>query len=290
MQHATEGERIRAKTEPLVLRHHLDWAAPAAGDAFVDFGCASGEAMREAARRIGLRRVTGIDADPDILRFARAESDRQRLDGLTYRQAWVDGLGSCGLESNSHDHAWSRFFLEYHRDPLSAVREMVRVVRPGGKVTLIDIDGNGIWHYPLPADLERRLADVLVDLRRIGFDPRIGSKLAALARRAGLVEVRESIEPHHRIVGVPDEHTAQAWTRKLRTLKRIYQQQLPPERAGKADALDDLLAFILGEETMTWSLLHLVQGRKPSSADAQPQGESPCRSTRTADQSTRSAA
>jgi hypothetical protein len=42
MQHAAEGERIRAKTDPIVLRHHLDWAGLEAGDAFVDFGCASG--------------------------------------------------------------------------------------------------------------------------------------------------------------------------------------------------------------------------------------------------------
>jgi ubiquinone/menaquinone biosynthesis C-methylase UbiE len=263
MQHAREGDRIRAKTDPLVLRHHLDWAGLERGDAFVDFGCASGEAMREAAQRVGQGTVTGVDADSNVLRFARAESDRLRLCHLTYRQAWIDGLGSSGLDSDSHDHAWARFFLEYHRNPLSAVREMTRVIRPGGKVTLIDIDGNCIWHHPLPEELERRLADILVDLRRVGFDPRIGKKLAALARRAGLVDVRESIEPHHRVVGAPDESAAEAWTRKLLTLKRIYLQQLPIEEVGKGEALDDLLAFILSDETMTWSLLHLVQGRKP---------------------------
>ena len=263
MQHPAEGERIRAKTDPLVLRHHLDWAGLDAGDAFVDFGCASGEAVREATRRVAWGRVTGIDADANTLRFARAESDRLFLRRIDYRQAWIDGLGSSGLEGDSHDHAWARFFLEYHRDPLSTVREMARVVRPGGKVTLIDIDGNCIWHHPLPEKLERSLAEVLADLRRIGFDPRIGSKLAGLARRAGLVDVRESIEPHHRIVGAPDEPTAEAWTRKLQTLKQLYVQHLPADEAEKADALDDLLGFILSGETMTWSLLYLVQGRKP---------------------------
>ena len=263
IQHAGEGERIRAKTDELVLRHHLDWAGLQRGDAFVDFGCASGEVMREAARRVGRGTVTGVDADPGVLRFARAESDQLRLFHLTYQQAWIDGLGSSRLDSDRYDHAWARFFLEYHRHPLSAVLEMARVVRPGGKVTLIDIDGNCIWHHPLPEDLERRLAAVLLDLRRVGFDPRIGKKLAGLARSTGLVDVRESIEPHHRIVGAPDERAAQAWTRKLLALKRIYLGQLPSEEAGKAEALDDLLAFILSGETMTWSLLHLVQGRKP---------------------------
>ena len=263
MQHAAEGERIRAKTDPLVLRHHLDWAGLEAGDAFVDFGCASGEALREATRRVAWGSVTGVDADADTLRYARAESDRLFLSRIAYRQARIDGPGSSRLESDSHDHAWARFFLEYHRDPASVVCEMTRVVRPGGKVTLIDIDGNCIWHHPLPETLERRLAAVLADLREIGFDPRIGSKLAGLARRAGLVDVRQSIEPHHKIVGEPDEPTAAAWTRKLRTLKELYLQHLPAGEAEKAAALDDLLGFILSGETMTWSLLYLVQGRKP---------------------------
>jgi SAM-dependent methyltransferase len=219
--------------------------------------------VREATRRVAWGSVTGVDADANTLRYARSESDRVFLGRIAYRQAWIDELGSSRLESDSHDHAWARFFLEYHHDPLSAVREMTRVVRPGGKVTLIDIDGNCIWHHPLPETLERRLADVLADLRRIGFDPRIGSKLAGLARRAGLADVRESIEPHHRIVGAPDEPTAEAWTRKLQTLKQLYVQHLPAEEAEKADALDDLLDFILSGDTMTWSLLYLVQGRKP---------------------------
>jgi SAM-dependent methyltransferase len=263
MQHVAEGERIRAKTDPLIMRHHLDWAGLEAGDAFVDFGCASGEAVREATRRVAWGRVTGVDADANTLRYARAESDRLFLGRIAYRRALIDGPGSSGLESDSHDHAWARFFLEYHQDPLSAVREMTRVVRPGGKVTLIDIDGNCIWHHPLPGKLERRLVGVLADLRQVGFDPRIGSKLPGLARRAGLVDIRQSIEPHHRIVGEPDEPTAAAWTRKLQTLKQLYLQQLPADEVEKADALDDLLAFILSGETMTWSLLYLVQGRKP---------------------------
>jgi SAM-dependent methyltransferase len=262
LQSSGEPARIRAKTEPLLVRHHLDWAGLKPGESFVDFGCASGEVMCEAAQVAGADRIVGIDADGDALEYARAEALRLGLIGLDHRKAWVDDPGSSGLESDRYDHAWARFFLEYHARPLEAIREMTRVVRPGGKVTLIDIDGNCIWHFPLPRELERRLAEVLGDLRRTGFDPRIGSKLRSLASRAGLVGVRESVEPHHRILGAPDEPTADAWRRKLGAVKAAY-ERLMPGRASRARALDDLLAFIMRDDTMTWSLLHLVQGTKP---------------------------
>ena len=257
-----EPARIRAKTEPLLIRHHLDWAGLQHGESLVDFGCASGEVMREAAGIADADRIVGIDGDGDALEYARAEALRLGLTGLDHRKAWVDGPGSSGLHSDRYDHAWARFFLEYHPRPLEAIREMTRVVRPGGKVNLIDIDGNCIWHFPLPRELESRLADVLGDLRRTGFDPRIGSKLRPLARRAGLVDVHESVEPHHRILGAPDEPTAEAWRRKLGAVKVAY-ERLMPGRASRAQVLDDLLAFILRDDTMTWSLLHLVQGTKP---------------------------
>ena len=40
-----EPARIRAKTEALLIRHHLDWAGLEHGESFVDFGCASGEVI-----------------------------------------------------------------------------------------------------------------------------------------------------------------------------------------------------------------------------------------------------
>jgi len=75
--------------------------------------------------------------------------------------------------------------------------------------------------------------------------------------------VRESVEPHHRIIGAPDAPTADAWRRKLGAVKAAY-ERLMPRRAFDAEALDDLHAFILRDDTMTWSLLHLVQGTKPA--------------------------
>lgn len=264
MQHAGEAERIRFKTDRLVTRHHLDWIGLTAGQSFVDFGCAGGEVVREAAALVGSGRVVGVDGDPAMLAAAHAESARLGLTNVAYQHAWIAGPGSTGLASDAYDHAWSRFFLEYQREPLEVVKEMARVVRPGGKVSLIDIDGNCTLHFPLPAGLQAELEEVVRDLATTGFDPHAGRKLRTYAERAGLVDIREAIEPYHRIVGKPDERTAEAWRRKIDAIKQNYTTKLFPEKAHKAPFFDAFLDFILRDDTMSWSVLYLVQGTKPS--------------------------
>ena len=61
-----EPDRIRKKTNPLVLRHHLDWVGLERGQSLVDFGCATGDVTREAARVSGSGLVVGLDGDPAV--------------------------------------------------------------------------------------------------------------------------------------------------------------------------------------------------------------------------------
>ena len=139
---------------------------------------------------------------------------------------------------------------------------MVRVVKPGGRVTLLDLDGNCVWHYPLSAELKRELDEVMNDLATTGFDAYIGTKLHSYASAAGLTNVLQAIEPYHHIVGKPDEEVADQWRRKINGMKANYTVKLFPEKSHLGRFFDDMLAFILSEETMTWSNLYMVQGVK----------------------------
>jgi ubiquinone/menaquinone biosynthesis C-methylase UbiE len=263
MAHDGEPERIRRKTSALLTRHHLAWAGLRSGQSLVDFGCASGEVVREAARVSGAGRIVGVDGDAKMLEAARKESERLGLTTIEYVSAQIGGSGSTQLPVNTFDHAWTRFFLEYQKDPLGVIREMVRVVKPGGLVALLDLDGNCVWHFPLPRHLKEGLEEVMNDLASTGFDPYVGSKLRSLAAAAGLEKVSEAIEPYHRIVGKPDDEIADQWRRKIHGMKLNYTSKLFPQKAHLISFFDEMLAFILSEETMTWSNLYLVQGVKP---------------------------
>lgn len=262
MESPREGERISAKTRGVVVRHHLDWAGVRPGESFVDFGCATGEVAAEVARLDPHARVVGLDGNE--ARLAEARAACQRLANVAFEAVHLTGPGSSGLPDGGFDHAWTRFFLEYHPSPVDIVREMARVVRPGGLVTLIDIEGNCIWHHGMDDDLRRELDEVIDDLAATGFDPYVGRRLDAFARAAGLVGVRRSVEPHHFIVGTPGPHAADAWRLKIETIRDNYTRALCPHKAHKAPVFDALLDFLMRPDTMTWSLLHLVQGTKPS--------------------------
>lgn len=264
MKHDGEAERIRRKTSPLLIRHHLDWLGLKSGQSFVDFGCASGEVVREAAAVSGDGDIVGLDGDPNMIAAAREKSDQIGLNNVNYRETRIGGAGSSGLPDDSFDRAWTRFFLEYQPDPLAVIREMIRVVKPGGRVALLDIDGNCVWHYPLPDELQQQLDEVVEDLRGTGFDPFIGSKLKSYAQAAGLTDITETIEPYHHIIGRPDPEVADHWRRKITGLKQNYTVRLFPEKTHMVSFFDDILDFMMNEKTMTWSNLYMIQGTKPA--------------------------
>jgi ubiquinone/menaquinone biosynthesis C-methylase UbiE len=263
MESPWESERISAKTRSVVVRHHLDWAGLRAGQSFVDFGCATGEVACEVARLDSRARVLGLDAHTGRRAKARAACEREGLHNVTFEAAELAAARSSGLADGTFDHAWTRFFLEYHPSPVDVVHEMARVVRPGGVVTLIDITGNCVCHHGMDDALRHELDEFMGDVAATGFDPYAGRKLAGYARAAGLVDVRESVEPHHFVVGTPDPRTAAEWRVKVETIRDNYVRRLFPHKAHKARFFDAFLDFILRPDTMTWSVLHLVQGRKP---------------------------
>lgn len=111
-------------------RRTLDAIGVARGDVLLDVACGTGDLAELGAARGA--RVIGIDFAREMLRgavqrrisVALAQSDAARL---PLRDASIDAV-TCG-------------FALRNFDPLSVVlREMARVLRPGGRVGLIDVD------------------------------------------------------------------------------------------------------------------------------------------------------
>ena len=115
-------------------RAHLGLAR---GERLLDVGCGLGEAALALAQDLGDGgEVVGIDVSEQMLRVARSNAL-----GARCRVRFTVG-DACSLDEpdDSFDAARSERTLQWLADPAAAVAEMVRVVRPGGRVSLIDTD------------------------------------------------------------------------------------------------------------------------------------------------------
>jgi len=117
-----------------------------------------------------VRRVHVIDGAPAMLEVAR--KNLAAFGNLEFHQA--DGL-SLPLPDAGLDAAFANMYLHHCPDPLAAIQEMVRTLRPGGRLVLTDMDAHDhAW-------LKQEMADVW-----LGFDR---AQLRLWFEQAGLVNV-----------------------------------------------------------------------------------------------------
>jgi SAM-dependent methyltransferase len=99
-----------------------------AGSRVLDVACGNGNAALAAARRFC--DVTGVDYVPELLRNAAERARGERLD-----IKWVEGDAErLPFEAASFDVALSTYGIMFALDQQQAAHEILRVVKPGGKI------------------------------------------------------------------------------------------------------------------------------------------------------------
>jgi len=108
------------------------------GMCVADFGCGVGVVTRMLAEMVGPSgSVTGIDVDGTQLEEASKLCAREGLTNTYFLEA---SAYDTGLPRNSYDLVYCRFLLLHLEDPLSCLREMKAVLRPGGILVVEDGD------------------------------------------------------------------------------------------------------------------------------------------------------
>jgi ubiquinone/menaquinone biosynthesis C-methylase UbiE len=164
------------------------WAAVVADTARIgpglqvlDVACGTGVLACEAAGRVGeAGAVTGLDANPEMLAVARRKPQRV---------TWVEGRAEAlPFGDASFDAVVSQFGFMFFDDRAGALREMRRVLRPGGRLSVAVCDAvDRSPGYAVLAELLQRLFGTAVaDAFRAPFALGDAAVLRTLCDEAGL--------------------------------------------------------------------------------------------------------
>ena len=109
------------------------------GQSVLDIATGPGEPALTIASLIGPQgKVFGVDPIPEMVAAARREASRLELRNVQFDVASADHLP---FPANTFDAVVSRFGVMFFPSPLDAVREMLRVLKPGQKLVL------AVWHF-----------------------------------------------------------------------------------------------------------------------------------------------
>ena len=170
----------RAETHGAFFLPHLR-----PGMRLLDCGCGPGSITLGLAQAVAPGEAIGIDLAQSQVKQARERAAAQGLDQLTFECGDVYQLP---FQDHSFDAVFSHAMLEHLGDPLAVLREMRRVLKPGGVVGLRCIDLGGTLIAPDDATLTKAHEIWAKYRRRCGGDPYMGRKLRGLLREAGFTE------------------------------------------------------------------------------------------------------
>ena len=155
----------------------------------VDLGCGTGEMLAEVAPFAG--RVIGVDDNTAMLKSARRRT--AAFENVALRQGTLDAVP---LDDGSCDAALCVLALSYTSDPAAVVAEAGRILKPGGRLVVVDVlahddDGfrrrMGQRHRGFSADAVRGLLRAFDAVRVVPLPPEVEAKGPALFVASGTI-------------------------------------------------------------------------------------------------------
>lgn len=183
-----ENQRLQDQANTLVELLHHDTRYPA-GHSVLEAGCGVGAQTVTLARQSPGARITSVDLSAASVDQARAAVAEAGLTNVSLRQADIFDLPFAPA---SFDHLFLCFVLEHLPRPVEALRALLRVLKPGGSVTVIEGDHGSAYFHPERAAAQRAIGCQVELQARAGGNACIGRALSPLVREAGCTDVRVS--------------------------------------------------------------------------------------------------
>lgn len=248
MDDPLEAKRLDAKVNPEeFITDFLSSVLTKEHQVIVDVGCGAGAILAALAHKFSQKTCIGVD-----ISGARISEAQQKVVGLQNTTFHETSIYEIPLQDSSVDVVYTRFLLEYLKDPIRAIQELGRIVKPGGSIVLQDLDGQLLFQYPYQVPEIELVFKTLG--QTTGFDPYIGRKLYYYSRKAGLALNNLDVRPYHLFAGKIDEFNYQLWEMKFEIALPQFAEALGSYAEAKT-LMDKFMAFLSDEDTLLYSNL-----------------------------------
>jgi SAM-dependent methyltransferase len=167
-----------------VTRQFLEQAGLCAGMKVLEVGSGAGDVALLAAELVGPSgTVIGVENNPTILETALARTQAAGLTQVSFVESDLTAL----VLDDTFDAVVGRYILHHLRDPVLALRQLVRHLRPGGIVAFQEADLTRLGTSIPPVPLFEQVGDWIKEpFRRAGLDLQFGLRLYRVFLEAGL--------------------------------------------------------------------------------------------------------
>ena len=166
----------------------LDALSLQAGEKVLDAGCGTGLLLEQMAISVGAKgQVVGLDYSPDMLDMAR-----HRCHSLAHVELQQGSVEQLDFESNSFDVVSCTQTLLYVKQVETALHEIHRVLKPHGRVGIIETDWRGVVFNSLDEPLTRKIFAAWDDAVE---SPNLPVKLGELLRSADFSAIKVEAIP-----------------------------------------------------------------------------------------------
>ena len=231
-------------------KEFLESAGLKPGQRVIDIGCGPGVITRLLSEYVGPEgRVTGIDISTDLLETARKlnTEDTELVQGSVY---------DLSEHRERYDFAYVRLLFQHIAKPLDAMREIFSVIKPGGRVCILDSDERVFGIFPEHPDMWPFLRETEELQAKNGGDRFVGGKLGYYMALAGLEDIWPQL-----FIMTPELMGRQTF---LDVVLKFRPLLFPSDQRQKATAVMEKL-YRFAEEKMVhgYNGSFVVHGRKP---------------------------
>ena len=253
-----QAERIAPITKRLFLE-----AGIGPGQRVLDLGSGVGDVALLVARLVGPSgEVVGIERDASSIARAKARVSEARLRNVTFTQVDINQI----IADKPFDAAVGRFILMFLPDPVSALRSLVKLVRPGG--VLVFQEPSWVSLLALGARLplwSSLLSSIHETFQRSGVNTEMGPALYQVFQEVGLPAPAMHLET---ALGSDADFTRLIHGLLISVQPLAQQHNISLETLGDLDTLADRIQAEVAASNTVVSFVPMVGAwsRKPMEA------------------------